>query len=1127
MMKTWTLLLVTALVLASFDFARPAFAQHPGESWQSLNAEMKRHYEAGDPKTAAEVGTKALALAKKELGPDHADVGWITLNLAGMHQGLGDDALAEALYRRALEILEVAVGSEHPGVGVAMNNLAWLYYGQENYAAAEPLYERTLELNSQLHEPDHPTVVMIKTNLADVYFARARYDAAAPLYEELLEIERAAHPDNDPTVLRIMTKLARVAFARRNYLRATDMYRHLLSADEERLGSDHPDLVSSLASLAATYSAQGIYVAATPLYRRMLAITEKTLGSKHPDTQENAYKLARNYRDRGLFVAAEPLFQQVVAIDEETHGAESEYVASSLMHLAFLYLDLGKYSAAEPLFRRSLEITENIAGPEHPDVAASLNNLAAVHFRRGDFAWAGQLLERSLVIVTKAWGPDHPDVAQCMRNLADLYFFQHRIDAALALYERVLATVERTRGADHPEVASTLIGYAHLHLEQSDVSAAVAMYDRALAIRERSLGPDHPSVASTLEKLARIDKSQGRLSEALSRYERSLAIKEKTLGPDHPEVAVSMIRMAELHRLEGRNDLAGPLYERTVAIKRQQLDNYFASMSDRRRQAFVASLDGGLSSFYSFHVDIAVSSPESPREILDTALWSKGVILSRQASERQAMLAAGDTEVLERYDELIDVRQQLANLVYRQQSFESYPRELVSRLKGEADRLEEQLARFSSTYAGVLERRQSVWTDIRAALDQGDAAIQFLQFPYHDGEQWQGIRLIALVVQHGCQSPALVDLGFRDDLSSALDAYRVSVKMEDRPMMGSLSPAKGLSALHRAVWSPLEPLLKGCRRLFVCPDGELNLVNLGLLVDESGAYLMDRYDLHLVSHFRDLLEVGRDYGHRRALLVGDPDYGLGISERQNAVAAMPDAGEAVVSRSLDPVRGEFGSWKRLPETAKEVQSIAGLLDDQGWTSQTATTTSALEEVVKRSAEGCRLLHLATHGYFLADLEPEAEIQSSFGRDAVFDLRRDPLLRSGVVLAGALRSDRTEGIDDGYLTASEAQYLDLSDTELVVLSACETGLGAVSFGEGVYGLRRSLKVAGAGGVLMSLWKVPDQQTRELMERFYGHWLGGDSPRVSLHKAQTELRILVIQERKMDLPMYWGAFVYVGD
>ena len=305
----------------------------------------------------------------------------------------------------------------------------------------------------------------------------------------------------------------------------------------------------------------------------------------------------------------------------------------------------------------------------------------------------------------------------------------------------------------------------------------------------------------------------------------------------------------------------------------------------------------------------------------------------------------------------------------------------------------------------------------------------------------------------------------------------------------------------------------------------------------GGQFVADAYEVRMVSSTKDLLRQPVRTARKTAVLVGNPAFDLSEAEQRAALAKLPQRGkpepEPTWTRSgRTRVTREQGGAQLNPleGTQDEVDGIAKLLQKQGWKVSEHTRQDALAEWVQR-AEGPRVLHLATHGFFEPDQRLNRQ-ESAFGlpKDDAAGRLEDPMLRSGLYFAGANRTlaheSTPEGLHNGVLTAYEASTLNLQGTELVVLSACETGLGETQNGEGVMGLQRGLQEAGVQTVLMSMWAVPDRETQELMSRFYQKWLGGKSKHEALSEAQQEMRAEVRQKYGGDFPWYWGAFVLVG-
>jgi CHAT domain-containing protein len=434
---------------------------------------------------------------------------------------------------------------------------------------------------------------------------------------------------------------------------------------------------------------------------------------------------------------------------------------------------------------------------------------------------------------------------------------------------------------------------------------------------------------------------------------------------------------------------------------------------------------------------------------------------------------------------------------------------------------------------------------VALALPEGVSLAEFVRFNVFDfkavparGERrWQPAHYLAFVLPAGkSDGVCMIDLGPAEAIDKVVELFRsgVGALPESRELGGrpapavSVSPEQAGEQLRAAVFDPLLPALGDCRRLLLSPDGNLTRLPFGVLPGGDGRLLTDAYQLSYVNCGRDVLRFGAaSSGAAGALVVADPDFNLGkaTASRQRATGPGEPAGH--LSRDFD--RGKY-HFDRLPGTRTEGERVAALLNVEPWLDATA-----LEGRLKQQCRSPGILHLATHGFFLRDQlrDPNREFRDlgvapGFGSEAgrlSGPLPESPLLRSGLALAGAQTfldgGQPPPEAEDGLLTAEDVSGLDLLDTDLVVLSACETGLGEVHSGEGVFGLQRAFVLAGARTLVMSLWSVPDDATRELMVSFYERILGGEPCAAALRAAQNDLR------RQYPDPFYWGAFVCLGD
>jgi tetratricopeptide (TPR) repeat protein len=1003
-------------------------------------------------------------------------------------QGKYDEALP--LAREALKVAENTFGSENLNRANALDHLGTVYWGIGKYADAEQLYKRAIAIREQILGPENPDVAGSLSNLAVIYSFEGRYGEAEPVYKRALAIR------------------------------------------EKELGPEHPDVAGSLNNLANFYQEQGRYAEAEPLHKRALAIREKELGPEHPDVARSLNNLANVYGGQGRYAEAEPLFMRALAIWEKVLGPEHPTVSNILTNLANVCRYQGRYAEAEPLYKRALAIREKALGADHPYLAQSLNNLADLYQEQGRYAEAEPLHKRALAIREKALGPDHPEVARSSNDLGTFYGSQGRYAEAEPLLKSSLAIREKGLGPEHPDVAASLSNVANVYDGQGRYPEAEPLYKRALAIREKALGPEHPDVAGTLYNLANIYTSQELYAEAEPLYKRALAILEKT--PQHPVVTWSLSGLALLYRNEGNYAEADRLYRRAFENLSRQLEYSFTYMSERDRLSFLNMTSGAFPTYFSFCAVAKGIDPGLAGRMYDGLLLEKGIVANSVAALRAQIATSTDKESLAQFDQLSAKRRQLAALLTIGLVNRDEWRKTVEQLQKDSNDLEQELVRRSGALAGQKKLAEAKWQDVQKALGKQDAAVEFVRFAYHDGKRLtDNAKYAALVVTPDATMPQLVLLGDADKLEDIpLKEYRYGAGLR------KTAPSSSQPSFYDSFWKPLETTLGGAKRVYVSPDGVLNQVSLGVVRDDRDRLLMQKYDLRIVSSTKDLLREKRVSQAQTATLVGNPKFDLSAAEEQAAlenshpkrVAGLEVAqnlsaqtlGRGVSRDENCPNRPPDGFLCPLPGTETEVASIQALLQKSGWqVSPPYTGERALKEVV-RSVQHPRVLHIATHGFF----EPDQDVPKGDRPTA----REDPMLRSGLLLAGADRTLKGEptppDLDNGVLTAFEASSLDLQGTELVVLSACETGLGEVQNGEGVFGLRRALQEAGAQSVLMSMWSVPDRETQELMTLFYERWLGGKEKAVALREAQMEMRKRVKKRYHQDLPFYWGGFVLVG-
>jgi CHAT domain-containing protein/Tfp pilus assembly protein PilF len=975
-------------------------------------------------------------------------------------------------------------------------------------------------------------------------YNQGKYAEAVPIAEQALRVAEATFGAEDTRTANSVLWLAALHNVQRQYSEAEPLFKRGLAIREKALGPDHPDVATSLNDLAGLYKGQGRYAEAEPLYKRALAIREKALGPEHPDVATSLNNLAVLYDHQGRYAEAEPLLKRALAIDEKALGPEHPDVATALGNLAELYRLQGRYAETEPLCKRSLAILEKAFGPDYPVVASGLNNLGLLYWEQGRYGEAEPLFRRALTIKEKALGPDHPAVALSLNNLASLYEKQGRYGEAEPLYKRAIAIFEKALGPDHPDVAISLNTLGELYRLQGRYAEAEPLHNRALAIREKAFGPDHRLVATSLNNLGLLYWEQGRYAEAEPLLKRALAIVEKALGSDHPNVATSLDNLAGLYEARGEAAQAAQFLDRSLLVLARRFDYYFSYMSEKERLQFLATIAFRFPAYFSFCLSHRQQLPELTGKMYDLVLWEKGFIAQSAAALRARIRASGDAESLRMLDELTAKKSELAKLagapaagdVQRQ----AQRREQIEQLEKAANELEKELVKRSGTLAEDKRLAHVTWQQVRDALKPDEAAVEIVRFNFYDGRKRTDTSYyVALIVTPQSQQPAFVVLGEQKNLEGApLQDYLALVA---EPDPNEPQKAGAGRKFYAAFWQPLEAALGGSKRVYLSPDGVLSQVSLGVAPRSDGKLLMEAYDLRTVTSTKDLLRQPVKPAANAALLMGNPKFDLTEAEQRAAVQSSQPQTTLVATTAPGPVTDggirsslrsrdlRSGELKPLPGTQQEVTAISSLLAQAGWKVETDTQAQALEERVK-AARAPRVLHLATHGFFETDQQVKHTERGTLQDQEKASGLEDPMLRSGVYLAGANRilkgGTPAADMDDGVLTAFEATQLNLQGTELVVLSACETGLGKSQAGEGVFGLQRGLQEAGAQAVVMSMWSVPDKETQELMTLFYQKWLAGTEKHEALRQAQQEMRAKIMASDGRDEPFYWGAFVLVG-
>ena len=951
-------------------------------------------------------------------------------------------------------------------------------------------------------------------------YLAGKYDQALPLVEKALRIrEKALGPNHLETALTLLV-LGNIHQDKIEFGRAEEAYQRMVSVIETALGHEHPLLALGLNNLANTYERKYELEKSERLHQRALAIREKALGSEHLDVAQSLSNLSIVYSKKGDSAQVVLLLERSLAIREKLLGPQDIAMAIPLANLALEYRAKGDYPKAEAMLQRALVLREKEWGPNHPDVAIALGQLGELYRDRGDYVTAEPLYRRGLAIREAELGPDHLDVSKSLNSLGNLSEAAGDLIKAEQLYQRALVIIEKNLGPDHPYVSRSLMYLAGLYQKRGDDAKAEPLYQRALAIREKRLEPDHPDLAEVFHGLAELHRSKGNYDQAERLYQQALRIIEKGLGPDHPKLVAILSGLAKLHAAKREFGESVAHQARAMEVIEYNVDLNLTAGSERQKLAYLATLSDASDQAVSLHADFDPDNLAARQLAATAILRRKGRVQDAMADSLAGLRRRLGPEDQALLDRLNDTTSQLAQLVLNgpQHMAATDHQKRVKDLQEQRENIEAQISQGSSGSYGAsrpitldvvqsLIPRQAVLVefavyrplDIKAKADQ----------PIFGEPRY----VVYIVRQQG--EVQWVELGKAKVIDEAVAALRSALCDPKRRDVHELA-----RAVDEKVMQPVRKRAGDASQLLFSPDGVLNLLPVAALVDEKGSYLIERYSISYLTSGRDLLRLQMARQSRNAPLVladpvfGEPD-GVQISK-----AEIPAKGRLTRDRLLRSVT--TGSdlsevyFARLEGTSQEAGAIRSLFPD----SVVMTGTQATESTLKQAAAP-RLVHIATHGFFLEANTPKAP-QEADRRGINVNVRiENPLLRSGLALAGAnLRSDTS---DDGILTAMEAAGLNLWGTKLVTLSACDTGVGEVKNGEGVYGLRRAFVLAGAETLVMSLWPVSDEVTRELMTRYYEGLKQGQGRGEALRQMQLDM----LKQKERQHPFYWASFIQSGE
>lgn len=787
--------------------------------------------------------------------------------------------------------------------------------------------------------------------------------------------------------------------------------------------------------------------------------------------------LALVYQNRGLYAKAVPFTDSAITLRLAMDNKIMLAVAYN--NKGVLLKDMGDYTEAEAYIKKAHKIL--VEEKDELGKALTNNNLAMVYvdmnkLKDAELSMDSALIQAARVLETKSSNYIKLDI-----NLAQIYRLQKKYDKAEELFKKAIEQKERWLGA-HPDLAHLKSGLAQLYIEMEQYNEVGKLLQSAYDINKRKLGEKHPLTVKIMQEQANYNRIIGNNKEAYTLINKVLGHKLILYGEGHPSYNQALEQKAII--LWNLEDVAGAKYSFQMVLDntRNYITNYFNTLNDNEKNLYWEKTQSMLQRYYAFVQSNYKSDPDLVKQMLNTVITTKGFLLNGSSKLRNSILSSDDAELKKLYKKWLETKEHLNNAY--QLSKEELVQENINldSLQKKADEYERALSKKSSLFSESTGPGITSYTNVQQTLLANEAAIEVVQVNEYKNKLTGRSSYMALVLKK--DTLGVVEMGLADTINSSIAIFRKNI-IDQKPELN----------IYPIAWKGIDSSLAGITRAYTSLDGAYHQLSINAIKDPSGKYILDKYEIEFVGNIKDVVSVKKDEDKhekpKTAFMIGNPFY------------------------------GKHDLIEQLPGTEKEVKTISATLKGLGLSATTLYGKEATETKVKK-IKSPDILHIATHGYFLADLS-KMETNKVLGVDIAV-AKENPLLRSGLLLANCDNvfdeNYRASGPDNGVLTAYEALTLNLDKTDLVVLSACETGLGSVKQGEGVYGLQRAFLIAGAKSIVMSLWSVSDEATMELMTQFYSNYAKTGNKQQSFIDAQKKLKT------KYKDPFYWSAFIMLN-
>lgn len=1126
----------------------------------SLSALALCYYEMGNYSNAVKYGTKAMDSYHTLYGEKHPDYAKSLSDLSIYYKSIGSFSEAIEYGIKAAEVKRNILGKSHPEYAESLSILAILYSHIENYTKAieyesnakDIYYEnygeynidyalslsclsiyhsalgeytkaidyaiKALDIKKTILGEQHSEYATSLNNLAHLYAKLGDFSKAIEYGVKSLEIRKVVLGENHPDYFDSLNNIVSYYYQLGNYSKAMEYVTKSVNICKTTYGENHPKCVIPLNSLSLLYSAKGDYAKAIEIGINVKEIILNTYGEDHPDYAIVLNNLALQYSALGEYQKAIEYGIKSLKIHEVAHGNNHVEYATALSNLALYYSKLGNYVKAIEYTTIALNVFKSNLGKKNINYATLLNNLSSYLNDIGDFNKAREYALNALKIMEEVLGENNPILATTLNNLSVSYLKLGDYVKCIDYLEKATDLIRNCFGERHKLFATSLNNLACCYSKVGYYDKAIEYESKVIEIRNELLGDKHPDYALSLNNLADFYSRNNDFIKALEFGVKSMELFKVTLGENHPNYAMSLQNLALNYYDLGDYTNATIFFQQGLGINKDIILLQTACLPYNQRSMLWNKYSSGFTDFLPL-INYKSNLQTASNLFNLSALFAKGLLLTTEIEINRLIKESGDEVALKMYEDLRIQKLQLQKLYETPISERSVN---VDSLVKVTSQLEKQLVERSKVYGDFTKKLRTTWQDVQNALSPDEIAVEFLSFNVLDTDS---IMVAALTLRKDDTEPKYISLFELSQLNDVTD--------KDNFLCPEVTDL---------VWKPIQNELQGIQRIYFSPAGVLHKIGIEYLPD------MERYEMYRLSTTREIIEIKEETASSNndkimAVLYGGVNYDKAEASTENLpfnttkdvvnIESSPQVAISLHRAFVDSLNIRGMTAEYLPSTLTEVQNICTSLKKANCPTIIHVGTDATETSVKAlSTNSPTILHISTHGFYFSEKQAKKEDRPRFlgvENERSTNFEDKTLTRSGLLLAGANRSLKGEDVpidaDDGILTAQEISQLDLRGTNLVVLSACDTGKGDIIQGEGVFGLQRGFKKAGVKTIMMSLWKVNDFPTEILMTEFYKNICEGKSKRESLRLAQKRVREYKDSEGNylFQDPNYWAGFI----